>query len=115
VNTETNTVFSLEAMVIEIYKKICFTNTSKNRKKGNKNTRVKKINITPTAIPINQYHSQRHFKNNSPLISKVTNKSNRKNISGTNLLYKSVSQANVTAPTICNFIKHQRSSKKINE
>ncbi len=50
------------------------------------------MNITPSTILMNQYHSQRHFENNSPLISKVTNKSNDKNISGTNLLNESLSK-----------------------
>jgi hypothetical protein len=58
---------------------------------------LKKINITLSAILINQYHSQRNLENNSPSISKVTNKSNDKNISGTNLLNESVSEANVAA------------------
>jgi hypothetical protein len=73
VNTKENTLFSSGAVVIEIYNKIRLARSSKNRKKENKTIKVKKINIKPSNIPINQNRPQKNFENDPHLISRVTN------------------------------------------
>jgi hypothetical protein len=75
VNAGTNTLFSLGAVAIEIYKKICLTRSINNQNKENKTTKENKINTKPSGISINRNHSQRNFENNPDLISRVKNKS----------------------------------------